>query len=187
MSFRQKLVGELEAYALSFLYFAACFLFFIALKKLILADYQIGFYGVSAALVGALIVAKVVLVLEMVPLGGWVEKRPAFVDVLIRTVLYSIGVFIAVIAERGFEQRHEHGGFTDAVVALMTQRDMYRIWATTIAVGSTILGFNIYSAFSMRYGNAALIRLLFKTPLEELTAVKYHPVADPRLTNVVKP
>jgi hypothetical protein len=178
MSVRQKAIGELEEFGLAFLYFAVWFLVLVALKKLILADYQIGFYGLSAALVGALIVAKVVLVLEYVPLGNWVERRPVIVDVVLRTALYSIGVLIAVILEHGFERRHEHGGFTNAVFAVVAERNMYRVWATTIGVGTAILAFNVYSVFTARFGTAAILRLFFKTPLRELRFGIILPVSD---------
>jgi hypothetical protein len=168
MSIRQKVVGELEEFALAFLYFAICFLVLVLMKKLILAEYEVGFYGLSAALVGALIVAKVVIVLEHAPLGGWVQRSPVLVDVILRTVLYSLGVLIAVVLEHGFEQRHEHGGFGNAIGAVIQERSFYRVWATTIGVGGSILAFNCFSALRLRFGSRALLRLFFKTPLQEL-------------------
>jgi len=59
-----KLVGPIT------LYFAFCFTVLMLLKRLVLAQYQIGFRGFSVALVGALVAAKVLAVLENVPLWG---------------------------------------------------------------------------------------------------------------------
>ena len=56
----------------------------VLLKYLVLAEYQVAFHGLSVALVGALVLAKVVLVLEHVALGQWVRARPAWVDVVLR-------------------------------------------------------------------------------------------------------
>jgi hypothetical protein len=61
----------------------------VTVKKLVLAEYQIEFAGLSAALIGALVLAKVVLILEHVPLGLLTHNRPAWVEVMVRTVLYA--------------------------------------------------------------------------------------------------
>ena len=84
-----------------------------------LAEYQIEFRHYSMALVGALILAKVVLLLEHVSLGAWVRVQPAWVDIALRTVLYSIGVLVVMTLEKGFEGRHEHGSFGNAVGAAL--------------------------------------------------------------------
>jgi len=168
MSLKQKLIGELEEIALAFVYFAICFLVLVLMKKLLLAEYEVSFYGLSAALVGALIVSKVVIVLQHVPLGGAVQRSPVVVDVILRTVLYCFGVLVAVVLEHGFEQRHEHGGFGNAMVAVIQGRNFYRVWATTIGVGGSILAFNCFTALRLRFGSRALLRLFFKTPLREL-------------------
>src|SRR5215472_380111 len=116
MAFKEKLVEEIKEVVKTTLYFAVCFGVLMALKRLYLEDYEIQFRGFSLALLGAVIVAKVVLLMEYVPLGTWLKSHPALVEVVLRTVLYSIGVFVVLLLERGFEARHEHGGFWPGVV-----------------------------------------------------------------------
>jgi hypothetical protein len=53
----------------------------IVLKQLLLAEYQIEVGGLSRTLIGALVVAKVVLVMEHVPLGQWVRTHASVFDV----------------------------------------------------------------------------------------------------------
>lgn len=84
-------------------------------KALVLAEYRIAFFDFSAASIGALIVAKVVLILENVPLGSWIDRHSGIARVVGRTVLYGVGVFIVLLLEKAFEARHEYGGFTNAV------------------------------------------------------------------------
>ena len=76
MGWQQKLKHELEAVVVVTLYFAAWLGVLMVLKKLVLAEYQIQFRGLSMVLVGSLVLAKVVLVLEHVPLGNWTRHRP---------------------------------------------------------------------------------------------------------------
>ena len=84
MSARQILIHELIDMTVLWLYFVVWIGVFIVLKKLILREYHIEFTGLSAAIIGALILAKVVLILRNVPLGRWTTNRPAWVDVVLR-------------------------------------------------------------------------------------------------------
>lgn len=169
MSFSQKLKNEIQTVALVILYFAAWFGVLILLKELILAEYQVEFHRLSSALVGALVVAKVVLVLEHVPLGAWVRKQPALVDAVLRTILYSLGVLVVLILEKAFDGRHEYGGFGNSLAKVFQHVDIYHVWANTICVVGALLVFNLFSILHQWLGRRELIRL-FVTPLpDELT------------------
>jgi|SRR5882672_330440 len=169
-TFRQKVLHEIKVVGLVTLYFAFCFGILMLLKRLILAEYQIGFRGLSMALIGALVCAKVVVILEKVPLGSWIERHTAAVDVIVRTLLYTLGVFIAMLLEKGFESRHEAGGFGPGVMRVFHNRDVYHVWAGAIAVGGALLVFNAVSVLRKYLGHRGLRRLFFATPLEELEA-----------------
>src|SRR5258708_20739578 len=103
MSFQQKVLKEIKALGLLTFYFAVWFGMMLFVKRLVLAQYKIEFRGASMALVGALVVAKVVLVLEHVSLGQWVRRRPVAVDIALRTLLYTLGVLILLLLEKAFE------------------------------------------------------------------------------------
>ena len=128
MSIAQKLKHEIVAVAWLTFYFGCWLGALVLLKYLVLAEYQIAFYGLSAALVGALVLAKVVLVLEHVSLGAWVRARPAWVDVVLRTALYSFGVFIVLLLEKAFEGRHEYDSFGASMIAVLQQADAIHVW-----------------------------------------------------------
>jgi hypothetical protein len=74
-----------------------------------------------------LILAKVVMVQEYVPLGAWVRERPAWVDVMVRTALYSFGVIVVLLLEKGFEGRHEYGSFGLSLAAVFQHEDINHI------------------------------------------------------------
>src|SRR5262245_37692729 len=90
-SLRQKLGHELKSVAVVTLFFLIWLGSLMCLKTLILKEYQIQFSQFSLAVVGALVLAKVVLILEHVPLGSWLERQPAWVDLLVRAGLYTLG------------------------------------------------------------------------------------------------
>jgi hypothetical protein len=164
MSIQEKLKHELKAVILVTLFFAAWLGVFMGLKILILEGYQIRFGSVSAVLIGALVLAKVVLILEHVPLGAWVKSQPVVVDVILRTVLYAFGTFVVMLLEKAFESRHEKGGFGPALMSVFQHRDMPHIWANTICVTGALLFYNLLAALSGQLGKGELVRALLSPP-----------------------
>jgi hypothetical protein len=165
-SLKEKLKQEIRAMVLAVLYFGTWIGVLMVIKKLVLAEYKIEFNGLSLALFGTLVLAKVVLVLEHVPLGTLVRGRPAWVNVLARTVLYALGVFIVLLIEKAFEVRHEHGGFGTSLFSVFHHTDNNRVWANTICLSGALLGYNALSVVRRHLGKGGLLRL-FLTPLPE--------------------
>jgi len=160
MSVWQRLVHEIKTVGLVAFYFGCWLGALIAIKQLVLAEYHIEFQGMSMALIGALVLSKVVLVLQYCPLGTWVRARPAWVDILLRTVLYSFGVIAVLLLEKGLEGRHEHGGIGPALAALAQHADIYHIWANAIAIGGALLVYNVFAAVRKHLGEGGLVRML---------------------------
>jgi hypothetical protein len=164
MSFKQKLTHEIKAVVLTTLYFAVWFSVLVAVKALILTEYRIHFSGLTVALVGALIVAKVVLILEHVPLGSWLRRQSPLTDVLLRTCLYAIGVVIVLFLEKAFESRHESGGFISALGNVFQHRDVPHIWANAIVVTGALFFFNLLAALRQPLGGRGIAQVLLTSP-----------------------
>lgn len=166
MGIWQKLRAELRTVALVTLYFAAWIGTLMVIKVLVLEEYHIQFRGVSLVLVGALVLAKVVLVLEHVPLGAWIRSRPAWVYVVVRTALYSLGVLIVLLLEKAFESRHEHGGFLPALASLFQHVDIQHVWVNAIVLSGALLVYNAMDVIRQNLGEGSLSRL-FLSPLPD--------------------
>jgi hypothetical protein len=162
-----KLKHELKAVALTTLYFAVWLGVLVLLKRLVLADYQIEFRGLSVAIVGALIIAKVVLVLEHVPMGFWFQKQPAVFDVVLRTALYGVGVAAVLLLEKAFESRKEYGGFGRAVFGVFHHRDIRHVWANAVGLTWALMGFNALSILRGHFGDRELAAAFLSPALEE--------------------
>ena len=81
-------------------------------------------------------------------------------DVVLRTVLYSSGVAVVLIIEKGLESRQAFGGFGPAVVRLFQQADGYHVWANTLCLSGALLGYNLLCVVRRHLGEGALIRML---------------------------
>lgn len=160
MSIPPRLKQELKTLTLVFLYFACWLGALLLIKQLVLAEYHIRFSGISGALIGALVLSKVVMILEYVPLGKWLQHRPAWVDVVARTLLYSLGVLVVLLLEKAFEGRHEYGGFGASLAALFDHADLYHVWLNLIVVSGAILVYNLLSVINRHLGEGGVKRLL---------------------------
>jgi hypothetical protein len=167
MSAVQRLKHEIVAVVWLTLYFGCWLGVFVLIKYLVLAEYQVPFSDISIALFGALVLAKVVLVLEYVPLGSWVGARAAWVDVLLRTSLYTFGVFIVLLIEKGVDGMHEYGGFGAALTTEWQQADTHHILLNVICLSGALLSYNILSVVRKHLGKGALLQMfLLPLPIE---------------------
>jgi hypothetical protein len=153
---------EAKSIAAVTLYFAAWFTFIILLKKLLLAEYGIEFNGISAALIGALVTAKVVVVLEKVPLHRMYRKWPVVADVLIRSAVYTIAVLVVLLIERAFDARAAHGGFAGALRNVLDHPDIHQIWATALCIGVAFIAFNAFAVLRREVGGRGLFGMFFR-------------------------
>lgn len=166
MGAKEKLVEELRSLTLAWIYFSCWLGVLVLLKKLVLAEYRIEFDGLSIALMGALVLSKVVLILENVSLGSWTRTSPAWIEVALRTAMYSVGVFVVLVLEKAFEGRHELGGFVPSLASIFQRADMDHVWVNTICLAGALLGYNVLWVIRRHLGEGGLLRL-FLEPLPE--------------------
>jgi hypothetical protein len=167
MRIHQRLVNEIKAVVIASIYFGCWIAGLLLIKYLVLAEYQIAFTGWSMVLVGALILSKVVLVLEHVSLGAWVRSQPAWIDVLLRTILYSLGVALVLMVEKGIENRHVYGGFVQALQQLVHHENVHHVWANTVCISGALLGYNMLSVIQRKLGKGVLKRIFFSSLPQE--------------------
>jgi hypothetical protein len=136
----------------------------LLLKKLLLAQYGIHFSALMLALIGTVLLAKVVLLMEHIRVEAWIRNQPAVVAVILRTFIYALGVLVALTIEKAFEKRHEYGSFARALTRVFQHPDYPRVLFNTICVGLALLCFNILSVLRQHFGKKGLSRLFFARP-----------------------
>ncbi len=157
----EKLKEELWTAGLATLYFLCCFLLLMLLKKLLLAQYDIAFYGLSAAFFSALVVGKVVVVLDKTGAGTRFEARHApYVNVLYKTIVYSLAVLLVVAAEKVFHAYGETHDLAAAVAEVWHGRDRNRIMATVLCIGLAFTAYNLFSAVNRHLAGGKLAHWL---------------------------
>jgi hypothetical protein len=152
-----SLKEEIKTAGLATVFFLCAFLFVIALKKLFLAQYDIGFYGLSVAVFGAAVVGKVVVVLDKLRAGTRFEaSRPPWVSVTYKTVVYSAAVMLVVATERVFHAYRESGALGSAIGEVWHGRDRNNILATVLCIGAAFAAYNVVSTINRHLAGGRL-------------------------------
>ena len=179
MTFRAKALHEMRAVALTTLFFAAWLGGLILFKNLTLESYHLKPSRLTLALVEATVLAKVVLMLERVPLGSWIRSHPRVIDVVLRSVIYGLGVLIVLVLEKAFETRHEFGGFGRAATRVFSHPDMPHVWANTLCIASALLVFNVLTVMRRLCGAPTMFHVFFVRPsVEREPAAAGHAAAE---------
>lgn len=159
MHIPEKLKHEIKALSLAMLYFWVWFVFLILIKSLILAEYNLHAVHLSAALIAALILGKVVLILEHVPMPGKLSRAPVWVDMLLRTALYTAGVFLIMLLEKAVENLKEHDSFPEAFSAIFSSVAINHVMANTLCVIGALLTYNSIMVVREQLGPGRLFRI----------------------------
>jgi hypothetical protein len=158
-----RLIDEMKQVGLVTLYFMICFALVLVLKKLFLAQYDVEFYGVSAAVVGALVVGKVVVLLDHTRLGNRFDRGHAlWLSAFYKTTVYTLVTFLVVVAEKTFHAYRESGNLGESLKHVWEHRDRNVMLATVLCIGLAFAGYNLYTVIDRRLGEGTLRRLLFR-------------------------
>ena len=155
----QLLIREIRELGLITLYFLCCFLFFLSLKKLLLEEYRIEVHILGAAIIGALIVAKVVLIFERTSFGNFFKDKILILHVLWRSLVYTAIVFVVTLGEHLFERYRKVGDVSQAISSLWLEHNIYHFFAMNIAVAVSFLIYNVGRELDCYLGKGELLKL----------------------------
>lgn len=112
IGWKQRAKREFVRYWINFTYLAVVFGLFAWYRRLILAEYEIRYLKYGVAIIEALILAKVILLAEMMGLGREFEQKPLIYPTLYNSVIFSlfVGVF-ALIEHTVGGLLHERAGW----------------------------------------------------------------------------
>ncbi|MDG1804203.1 hypothetical protein [Flavicella sp.] len=163
MSFVQKLKKEIIEILLVTAYFLLCFGVLILIKKLTLAQVEVEFYGFSAALVGALVMSKVVILLDKTPLGKMYVRQALYKNVLFKSIIYTLVLTFVLFIENLIHTLLEGNNFMEAIKSIHEHRDPMQFRLILIASFFSLGSYNVIIAIRDSMEKGALTKLFFKT------------------------
>jgi hypothetical protein len=157
MSIAKFIKHEAKELLIVTLFFLLGFLLVLGLFKLMLADYNIQFNTCTKALVGALVLAKVVLILRGRAFMQALPNHYGIVRVLYKTIIYLVGVFVILTLERVVEAYGDAGGFLTALKHIAETRKIYHVMAVTLLVGVLLTAFNCWEELLREVGRERVV------------------------------
>lgn len=142
--------------------FFVLFVLFLVMKKAFLDEYTFNFYVVSTAFVGSLIIAKVVLIFDLLPLSKKMDHLPNIYRVFFRSLVYLSGFFIFSFLEGLIKKLIDKENFTQAVGAAFHELGETTFITSAVGIFIAFLFFNTFWVIRMKYGPKELFDLFFK-------------------------
>ena len=154
---------EIKQVGLVTLYFFFCFSVLLTLKKLVLGAYNIEFFALSSAVIWALVIAKIVVVLDHTHAGTRFDAtHPVWTAALYKTLIYSMVTALVLFGEKLFHAYRESGALTEAVMEVWANRNRNVMLAKVICIGLAFAGYHVYAGIDRRLGEGTLRRLVLK-------------------------
>ena len=158
-SVKQKIKHEFEEFTAIFLYLAFFFCALSTYRTLLLNKYDISYFNYGAALLNALIIAKVILIGEYARLGKRHENKPLFLSSLYKAFLFSTLVFAFHVVEEMVKRLIHGEGFTGSFHEVRLDE----LASRTVVIFSTFLPLFAFRELQRVMGEDKFRDLLFKT------------------------
>ena len=143
--------------------FIPLMLIFVVLKLLAL-QYEIHFYAFARAAIGALVLGKVILLMEMAERKSDPSRYPRAVVVAFKTAIYATAVFLFEFGERVARAWYDRGNLGEGLAMVKANANLDHFLALLILVCMIIAMYLAMEEISHAMGEGALTRLFFKRP-----------------------
>ena len=160
-----KLAIELvQEMAPKVLFFFLAFMVIFLLFKLFVEQYAIEFSAFTKAAVAALILGKVIPLLDWAGSGYRVANHRRIVVIASKTAIYSVVVIILGSGERILETFHKKGSFSAAIDFMIANRNIHRFLGLVLLISLVVGIYLTLQEIDRALGKGTLSRLLFERP-----------------------
>lgn len=169
------------------LFFFVGFMLIFVLFKLFVSQYSIEFYAFSRAAIGALILGKVVLVMDRLKFGRGFDSYPRAVAVVYKTFVYGLAVIAVGLVERLIDAYRQAGNLRKAVQLVIARANLNRFFAVVLLISLIICAYFVMLEINRAMGEGALFRLFFKPASDNPTASldKQHSLNEARTGSAI--
>jgi hypothetical protein len=144
-------------------FFFVSFLLIFVLFKLFVSQYSIEFSAFTKAAVAALILGKVIPLLDWAESGRLDSYRPAFV-IAVKTIVYGLVVFVLGTGERIFEASRRVGTLRGGIDYVIAHANLDRSLGLVLLISLVIGAYLVLQRISRAMGEGVMLRLFFERP-----------------------
>jgi hypothetical protein len=162
--------GEFTEILPAMLFFFIALMVILATLKLFISQYSIEFYAFSKAALGALILGKVVLLMDWAESKRQSSSYPRALVIAFKTFIYGLAVIVLGISERVFHAYRHAGHFSDAVRIVIDNANLDRFLGCVLLISLLVSAYLAMEEISRAMGKGALFNLFFKAPVNTDTS-----------------
>jgi hypothetical protein len=146
------------------LFFFCAFGLIFLLFKLFIAQYSIDFSAFTKAAIAALILGKVIPVLDWAQSGYRFATQRRIVVIAGKTFVYALVVIVLGIGERIFKAFRQERSLTAAVDILIANANVQRFAGLVLLISLVVGTYLTLQEIDRAMGRGAVLRLLFERP-----------------------
>jgi hypothetical protein len=158
---KQKIISEMIKYWLIVVYLACFFGLFTWYRRFILAEYQISYVNYGVSLLEALVLAKVILIGDVLRLGRGLEDRPLIVPTLHKAVVFSLWVGVFSVLEHTIGGLLRGQGLAGGFEELMS-KGRYELLARCLVTFVAFIPFFAFKELDRVLGEDKMRTLFFR-------------------------
>ena len=146
------------------LFFFCAFGLLFLLFKLFVLQYSIEYSAFAKAAVAALILGKVVPILDWAQFGSRFEGQRRILVIAIKTGIYALVVVLLGIGERIFGAFRKAGSLSAAISLLLENANVNRFMGLVLLISLVLAAYLTIQEIDRALGDESLYRLLVQKP-----------------------
>jgi len=158
----EKVRHELIEYAFNVVYLTLVFAAFLQYRRFLLAEYSITYTNYWLALIGALILGKVIMIGSVVRFGRWLEHKPLIVPTIYKALLFCVFVAVFRVVEYAIRGLLRGDGPARALGEFFAQKGMDEVLANSLVVLAALIPFFAVKELGRVLGRERISALFFR-------------------------
>lgn len=152
---------ELKEAVFPTIFFFIIFHVAVLTKTLILGSYNITAVEITSATIGALIVAKAILIIDALPVSKHFAEHSLILRILWKTVIYNVLVLIFRYLEELIPLWNKLGSVAAANSHLLEEVSWSHFWAIQIWLVLSIVAYSTIAGLDEHFGDGSIRRAMF--------------------------
>ena len=158
---KKKIVHEMVEYWLNFAYLTLAFAAFTQYRRLVLAAHDITYTNYWFAVIEAAILAKVIMIGNVVRLGRGLENKPLIYPTLYKTAVFTVLIGLFKLIEHVIKNLWRGQPFVAGLVGF-SENDLWVVVANTLIVLVAFIPFFAVKEIGRVLGEGKLWALFFR-------------------------
>jgi len=143
------------------IFFLVVFSVLVLTRSLIFADSDVEMLTYAAALIGALIIGKSVLIADALPVWHLFDNQPRVTLIIARTIAYALVALVFQFLEEIIPLARSEGSFGAGMDKLGDEIHWPLFWGTHIQLLAFLALYNIIAVVAEEMGRERFTRLMF--------------------------